>query len=340
MRKWGVRVCACLAFVAGLAWSVHYGAIWWTPEWRLIELAHGQTVLQSWAHSTVEMRWAYRRQREQRRSAQQRAAIEAEIATLDDHPWAGVYMDLDRPGPAIWLAPREGYVAPAWAAAPPLKIPRIDFSDYGRIEPLTDGKLRLHTAVNPDVGVIPRTAVYYFKWAERDCVVLGAQIWRFINACNAGRGQSLYYYERSRAFGAVQSPYSVPGPGQPELPTPFRRYLHEVPETAQLHIYEVWSDYRRYRPTVMYLGPKLVGRGRGALRFDPEVLRPFVGMQLYAHPDGDLRVMATVTDAEQGLVKLEFDALGGASIEDFIALHRIVLSTRDVRRRNNFGEWE
>jgi hypothetical protein len=167
--------------------------------------------------------------------------IQAEISTLEDHPWAGLYYQGDGLGTNLTLAvaPKAGF-AYTWRGCMGLYG-----QNYGEIIE-EDGQLTFSFALENEedvTGGIPEKFLPV-SWGERLYLIPPNEMIEFCNEMNSRREP------RDEAFGFYflrDKDWEKEVQGQPKIPEQFKPYLLKKPVTAVLtSIIKTETDLKKY----------------------------------------------------------------------------------------------
>jgi len=180
--------------------------------------------------------------RENRAEVQARQEkIKAELATLKDHPWAGIYAFGMHPGAykEIAVAPKSGFTY-IYESTDVIEMSERDNNGVVRGVPSRfdqnygeatweDGRLKLSPVL--EVGIFgfgddPFSKEFVLiPWADRVCLVPADRIIDFCNMANSGQVRCFFrdfHYKMGRLI------------GKPEVPEKYKPYLLEKPVEGQI----------------------------------------------------------------------------------------------------------
>lgn len=182
--------------------------------------------------------------------------IEAELATLKDHPWAGSYSMGGGLG-AYWrlvVAPDAGFSFICHSCdlylGDGLALSGLNYGDVT----WKDGRLKLSLALaNPpdDIGSPCPTEFLPIPWEKRLYLVPADGIVDFCNGVNSGMFQFL-----------LRNDYKTkPETGTPEVPEEYKRYLLEKPVEGKI-ITAGKTDAVRKRSSIAYTTVVSIDKGK------------------------------------------------------------------------------
>ena len=195
--------------------------------------------------------------------------IEAEIAQLKDHPWAGQYFFGFRDGrnATLTLAPENGFTMIGYDRW------ELDFLDHGTVD--WDGKhIRLNCTFDVKSGTIDGEPIKRkpIRWGERVYLIPTFRIIDFCNAINSGWEprnctHGRFYLRRGDEEKEVS--------GKPELPKEFMPYLLDKPIGATIVSVKDIRERDRFWNIATFVVDK--GQNDGLLPgMELHVVRPFV----------------------------------------------------------------
>jgi hypothetical protein len=174
----------------------------------------------------------HQRMKAEREAALQRAdRIEAEVAELKDHDWAGRYSTgggLN--GLTVLVAPRNGVVFVHWS----------DIGDHDRnhgdIREIQADRLMLDLAIDPRLGEkeLFWSEMLIVRWGPRRYLLSTQGVKRFCNEYNSGHLDPRRFGGHAPFILVRDSDVKLPADGMPELPEEYRRFLLPEPIDGEL----------------------------------------------------------------------------------------------------------
>ncbi len=148
-------------------------------------------------------------------------AIEQELATIKDHPWAGTYHTADT---KLSLVPKSGFAL--------LGHSYLDHN-YGEVVPTKHGSLRLLFTFENERegpgGIAPEFILV--PWGERRYLIPIDEVVGFCNSINSGYEPSVLGYGLHFLRSGDDK---KPTTGAPEIPEKYRAYLLREPVDAEI----------------------------------------------------------------------------------------------------------
>ncbi len=177
-----------------------------------------------------------------------REAIQAEIETLGEHPWAGRYYEGDGLGSNrhLTLAPENGFVYTVHGCLGLYNLSSGNVVQEG-------GLVKLTFSVENDQKEAREITVAFvpIPWGDRHYLVPSEKMVEFCNQVN--RGERIHHFLRfsdKEGESPYRSRHKIATPGLPDVPEKYKPYLrrHHPIEAEITAMGETTNDPRQYFP--------------------------------------------------------------------------------------------